>query len=111
MYNFVLRIHTHRRAEHDPVSASLHAYSQAIMFTPKTVKGKVDFTVLLTLYIRYRLTNSKYSLSWAGDTHSAATHTCIHKDTHTHTYTHAHINPQTPVAILAGGSNALKTVR
>ena len=38
-------IHTHRRAGHDPVSASLHAYSQAIMFTPKTVKGKVDFTV------------------------------------------------------------------
>ena len=37
-------IHTHRRAGQDPVSASLHAYSQAIMFPPKTTKGRVDFT-------------------------------------------------------------------
>ena len=37
-------IHTHRRARQDPVSASLHAYSQAIMFSPKTIKVKVDFT-------------------------------------------------------------------
>ena len=37
-------IHIIRRAGQDPVSASLHAYSQATMFTPKTIKSKVDFT-------------------------------------------------------------------
>ena len=37
-------LHTHRRAGQDPVSASLHAYWQAIMFSPKTIKVQVDFT-------------------------------------------------------------------
>ena len=87
-------IHTHRRAGQDPVSASLHAYSQAIMFPPKTTKGRVDFTYYLPS-IRYRLTNSKYNLFWAAKTHSAATHTRIHTSTQTHTHTHTRTHART----------------